>query len=113
MTVVYTCVYHWGGESFLHLLTNNDGVVKASLAYLPWAVYIPMAGFAAFVWDGLYIGMTATRGMLISSVVSAVAFFAVYLSCSNIMGNHALWLALLVYLAMRGIVQTIIAPKVS
>ena len=29
------------------------------------------------------------------------------------MGNHALWLALLVYLAMRGIVQTIIAPKVS
>ena len=112
LTVVYTLLYYIGGESFLCLLTDDVQVVKASLAYLPWAVAIPVAGFAAFVWDGLYIGMTATRGMLVSSALSAVVFFLVYWLLFGMMGNHALWMALLSYLAMRGVVQTVIAPAV-
>ena len=111
LTVAYTLLYYLGGESFLHLLTDDGQVVRASLTYLPWAVMIPLTGFAAFVWDGLYIGMTATRGMLISSCLSAIVFFAIYLALSSTMGNHALWLALLAYLAMRGLVQTVIEPK--
>lgn len=112
LTVVYTLLYYIGGEGFLCLLTDDVQVVKASLAYLPWAVAIPVAGFAAFVWDGLYIGMTATRGMLVSSALSAVVFFLVYWVFFGMMGNHALWMALLSYLAMRGVVQTVIAPAV-
>lgn len=112
LMVVYTLLYYIGGESFLCLLTDDVQVVKASLSYLPWAVAIPVAGFAAFVWDGLYIGMTATRGMLVSSALSAVVFFLVYWLFFGMMGNHALWMALLSYLAMRGVVQTVIAPAV-
>ena len=112
LTVGYTLLYYIGGEGFLCLLTDDVQVVKASLAYLPWAVAIPVAGFAAFVWDGLYIGMTATRGMLVSSALSAVVFFLVYFLFFGMLGNHALWMALLSYLAMRGVVQTVIAPAV-
>lgn len=111
LTVVYTLLYYIGGAPFLHLLTDDAHVIQASLDYLPWAVAIPVAGFAAFVWDGLFIGMTATRGMLISSFLSAIVFFVVYFLFSATMANHALWLALLCYLAMRGVVQTAIEPK--
>ena len=61
---------------------------------------------AAFVWDGLFIGTTQTRGMLVSSVLSAILFFMVYWLLRSAIANHALWLSFLVYLFSRGAIQT-------
>ncbi len=102
---LFTVVYVLGGTSFLSLLTDDTKVVEASSEYLPWAYLIPITGVAAFIFDGVFIGITASRGMLISSAIAAVCFFVVYFLLSPFMGNHALWLAFLVFLSMRGIVQ--------
>ena len=67
-----------------------------------------MAGMGAFYWDGLYIGMTATKGMLVSTFSGALTFFLVYVGLYSVWGNHALWLALILYLVVRGIVQTLL-----
>lgn len=108
LTALYTIVYYLGGLPFLSLLTDDGNIVEAAAPYIPWAVAIPVAGCGAFLWDGVFIGLTATRGMLLSSCVAAVAFFIVWGTLSPTIANHALWLALIGYLALRGIVQTII-----
>ncbi|MBR6320724.1 MAG: MATE family efflux transporter [Prevotella sp.] len=107
VAALFTAAYWIGGTAFLGLLTSDAQVVDTAAAYLPWAVLIPVAGTAAFVWDGVFIGITATRGMLWACLVAAVCFFAIYLLLSPSLHNHALWLALIVYLAVRGIVQTV------
>ena len=99
-------MYWAGGTSFLHLLTTDAHVIETAGRYLGWAVLIPLAGMAAFVWDGIFIGVTATKGMFVSCMVAAVIFFAVYFLLRHVLGNHALWVALLSYLAMRGVVQS-------
>lgn len=106
VTMAYTLLYITGGQWIVGLLTDEPQVVAASRNYLWWACLIPAAGAVAFIWDGVFIGMTATRGMLVSSAVSALAFFAVYGLTVGMMGNHGLWLAMMVYLAMRGVIQT-------
>ena len=68
---------------------------------------------AAFIWDGVFIGITATRGMLLSSAIASVTFFVVYLVLRPMLHNHALWIAFLTYLAMRGVVQTVLYNKWS
>ena len=108
MAVLFTIVYVSGGRSFLSLLTSDAEVINASSEYFAWAVLIPVAGIAAFVWDGVFIGITETAGMLLSSVIAATVFFTIYLSTSPYIHNHALWLAFISFLAMRGISQTII-----
>ena len=108
LTVAYTAVYALGGSAFLALLTDDSQVLHAAGAYLPWAIAIPAAGVAAFVWDGVFIGTTDTRGMLVSSAVSALLFFGIYLLASPTLPNHGLWLAFIAYLLARGVVQTII-----
>ena len=105
MAAAFTLVYAVGGNAFLNLLTNETHVVEAAEPYFYWAVSIPVVGVAAFIFDGIFIGITATRGMLVSSVAAALAFFAIDLLLQPVMGNHALWLAFIVYLAMRGAVQ--------
>lgn len=107
VTVAFTVIYAIGGRAFLRLLTDNETVIAAASGYYPWALAIPTIGCAAFIWDGIFIGMTATRIMLLSSVLGAAAFFATVLGLFPVIGNHALWLAMLAFLAVRGIVQTV------
>lgn len=111
MAALFTCIYVIGGMPFLRLLTDEVQVVEASQAYVWWAYLVPVAGVAAFIWDGLFIGTTQTRGMLISSAVAAILFFVTATITMNRMGNHGLWLSMILYLLTRGIVQTIIVKN--
>ena len=111
MVVLFTLLYGVGGETFLTLLTSDHEVISASSEYFVWALLIPVCGMAAFVWDGVFIGITATRGMLEACFVAALAFFAIWFLGRNALGNHALWLALNIYLLLRGVVQTIVYQK--
>ncbi|MBQ9636653.1 MAG: MATE family efflux transporter [Prevotella sp.] len=105
MVALFTAVYALGGRAFLGLLTSEQAVVSAALDYLPWALLIPVSGMAAFVYDGIFVGMMETRGMLISCAVATATFYVLFFVFFPLWGNHALWLALIVYLALRGIVQ--------
>lgn len=108
MAVAFTVAYAVGGTPFLRLLTDDEAVISASSGYFPWALVIPLSSMAAFVWDGIFIGVTATRGMLVSLAISAAVFFATFFGLCPSLGNHALWLAMTLYLASRGAVQTVI-----
>lgn len=107
LTAAFTVVYLVGGQLFVRLLTDNPAVRLSSLTYLPWIVVMPAAGVCAFLWDGVFIGMTLTRGMLVSSFVATVFFFLFYLLLFPAWGNHGLWLAFTVYLLMRGVIQSV------
>ena len=108
MTVLFTTLYVAGGMPFLRLLTDEETVVQAAREYVWWAWLIPVAGVAAFLWDGIFIGITRTRGMLVSAGVASVVFLAGVVWLMPVMGNHGLWLSMLLYLAVRGIVQSVI-----
>jgi MATE family multidrug resistance protein len=111
MTILFTAIYVVGGTPFLRLLTDEPQVVEASQTYVWWAYLIPAAGVAAFIWDGLFIGTTKTRGMLISSATATLLFFVTATVTMNLMGNHGLWLSMILYLATRGGIQTFLAKK--
>lgn len=111
MVVLFTSVYVIGGMPFLRVLTDEPHVVEASQEYVWWAYLIPLTGVAAFVWDGIFIGITATRGMLVSSCVAAGVFFVGVTGLMGWMGNHGLWLSMMLYLAVRGVVQTVLYKR--
>ena len=106
LTVAFTLLYVLCGRLFVSLLTDDGQVRAASADYLPWAVAVPAFGVMAFLWDGVFIGMTLTRGMLVSSFVATLLFFALYVLLFPVLGNHGLWIAFMVYLLMRGVIQT-------
>ena len=112
LSLVFTLVYGIGGKVFLGLITNEQSVITASSAYFYWVLAIPLTGFAAFLYDGIFIGATATRWMLYAMSIATTAFFLIYYGFREAMGNHALWLAFITYLALRGIVQGFLGRKI-
>jgi MATE family multidrug resistance protein len=107
LTAIYSIVYGFGGLDFLRLLTNEESVISASEEYIFWAILIPISGMVAFVWDGVFIGMTMTKGMLSGTFVAAIVFFITNFSLESTLHNHALWLAFILYLAARGVTQSV------
>lgn len=112
LSLVFTLVYGIGGKVFLGLITDEQSVITASSAYFYWVLAIPLAGFAAFLYDGIFIGATATRWMLYAMSIATIAFFLIYYGFRGAMDNHALWLAFITYLALRGIVQGFLGRKI-
>lgn len=110
---IFSAVYALFGNYFIHFLTNEKEVVEASVDYFWWVVAIPAASILAFTWDGIFIGATAGKQMFISMATAAIIFFVIYYFTRNYIGNHAVWLAFISYLLMRGIAQTILTRNIK
>ena len=108
VTLIFTSIYAISGDGILSLLSSDKTVIAMSDNYIVWAIFIPVAGVAAFIWDGIFIGETRTRQMLLSMLIAMALFFTIYFLLYSQLGNHALWLAFIAYLSTRGIVQTML-----
>ncbi len=111
VAVGFTLLYIVGGENFLSLLTSDKQVIAASGEYFWWAVLIPLSGMSAFVFDGIFVGITQSKSMLSSTAVASASFFVLFFGLHPFLGNHALWLAFILYLLLRGIVLLVIYRK--
>ena len=112
IAIGFTCLYAVGGDGLMRILSSEVSVVTVAHDYYWWAVTLPLVGFATFLWDGVYIGATLTRFMLLSMLMAAIVFFVLYYVLFGTLGNHGLWIAFLCYLAMRGIVLTVASGRV-
>ena len=105
LAVAATMLYYFAGATFLTWLTDASEVVVCAEQYLPLAALIPLLSFPAFLFDGIFIGIAFTSGMLRALLVATGLFFGCHLLLSPYGGNAALWMAFLVYLGARGCVQ--------
>lgn len=108
IAAIFTLAYIFGGEWILCFFTDIPSVQHLATVFLQWVYLIPMVALQAVVWDGVFIGMTYTRGMLYSMAGGCIVFFAVYLTTNDILRNDALWMVFLSYLFTRGIIQTLL-----
>ncbi len=106
--LLFSAVYAVGGAGFLSLLTDDAATVAAAVEYLPFAVAIPVVSVAAFLLDGVFVGATASRFMLLSAIVSAAVFFGLFFALREGWGNYALWTAFISFLAMRSLAMTVL-----
>lgn len=118
-------IFFWGGvvsitamvvytlfpEQILQILTNDRSIIEGAGDYLFWTLLIPLTGFAAFLWDGIYIGATASAQMRNAMIVSSLLFFASYFFLTPLWGNNGLWLAFILYLLSRSLTQTLWAKR--
>ena len=108
---LFTLVYIFLGDQILYLLTDNAEVLERSEDFIYWVWGIPIISFTAFLWDGIFIGATASRSMRNAMLLSTLVFFIpVYYLLIGPMGNHGLWLAFLFFQLSRGVIQTFQSP---
>ncbi len=102
VALLFAVIYAVCGPAIIALLTSIESLREAADRYLIWQVILPLAGVWCYLLDGMFIGATRGRDMRNSMLLAALGY-ALTLLTLPWLGNHGLWLAITVFLALRGI----------
>ena len=98
----FALIYALMGDRIIALLTSLPELRELANHYLVWQIILPVVGMWCYLLDGMFIG--ASRGAeMRNSMAIAAAGFGLTLLTLPWMSNHGLWLALAVFLALRGL----------
>ncbi|MEN3972791.1 MATE family efflux transporter [Sphingomicrobium sp. XHP0235] len=125
--VRYTKAILWRGLAVAAMLSIAFGFlsdpVVASFAATPlvameaqrqamWLVLIPFAGVASFIFDGVFVGASWTRALLMS-MIGGTLVYALALWLTWPLGNGGLWLSFTIFLAARALFQAMMLPRLT
>lgn len=106
MGILFSASYALAGNQLLAFFTDQAEVIERGSHFLP------LVSFASYIWDGVYIGATASAAMRNSMVIAAIGFFFIpFFVLFPVIGNHALWLSMLLFMFARGVFLTILSSK--
>ncbi len=74
----FVLVYLFGSDPAFRVLTSDAQVVQAARPFYFWLLLMPPIGCAAFTWDGVFVGATASRSLRNSLVWALLAFFGLW-----------------------------------
>lgn len=106
---VIAVVYLFAGRHLAASFSTDPQVAALTGVYVGWAVALPLAGVLSFVLDGVFIGSSWTRAMMLS-MAGALVVFLLVLTLARPLGNQGLWLAFSVFFVMRGLGQSAMLP---
>ena len=111
MAITFAIIYGLGLTPIVSLLTDDVAVRETAKDLRLYAMLIPIMSFAAFLWDGIYVGKLMSKHMSISLLLAATVFFTIYNTMSETFGSDVLWIAFLSYATTRGLYQTVVYYK--
>lgn len=123
MVLIFTLLYITAGKEIVSLLTDSDAVA-AGVKEMGWVLYLlPAVSVGAFIYDGIFIGLSRTGWMLVSTLTAAVLFYIVnltglrsimenYPSLQTLNGNEVVWIGFLGALLLRGLILALAYPRV-
>ncbi|RKU13680.1 MATE family efflux transporter [Candidatus Poribacteria bacterium] len=110
LSLGFSLVFGLFGTKLLYLFTDKTNLLIGARPYLIWIAIAPPINSIAYIWDGVFVGATATTAMRNSMLASALVFLLAYFVLKGL-GNHGLWMALTLFSAARGATLTFFAPK--
>ena len=111
LTAGVIAAFYWvAGTVIIALLTSIAEVRVAAADYLIWVVVSPAVCVWAFTYDGVFLGATRTRVLRDTMIMSFAVYMAGVFLAMPVIGNHGLWLGLMLFLSCRALFQVIAYP---
>jgi MATE family, multidrug efflux pump len=107
-----TILFLFAGAALIDMMTTSVDVRDVARRFMLLAALAPVMGVSAYAFDGIYIGATWARDMRNLMVVALAIYLATWWLLQPY-GNAGLWIALLVFLAARGLLQATRYPRLT
>ncbi len=104
-SLLYTALFWFAGDAITALLTNIESVRAATAQVMPLVALLPVVSVWCYHFDGVFIGATAARAMLLTMATAFVIYLMILSPMTDRWGLPGLWGAVLVFMAIRGIAQ--------
>ncbi len=105
LALVFSLAFLLFREPIMRLFTDHAPILELAKTYAFWVILAPLVNNFAYLWDGIYIGATASVPMRNSMFIATLlVFLPVFLLANLYFDNHALWLAFTLFMVARGAV---------
>lgn len=113
LSIPFTLLYWAFPDAFIRLISDQPDIIEKARPYYIYMILIPVITFAAFLWDGIFIGATAAKEIRNTMIISSLlVFLPAWYILMPIYGNHGLWIAFLLFMVARGVSMTVMAKKI-
>lgn len=103
IAVMFTIVFLLFGTQIIGLLTNIEHIKVLAIEYLPWLIISPIISVWCFTYDGIFIGATKTKEMMLNMLAATFLIFIPMVYLLRVFGNHGLWAAFMLFLIARAL----------
>jgi MATE family multidrug resistance protein len=107
LALIYSAGYALWSVPIFKIFTNQSSVIEAGRPFLWYMTAFPLAGFISYIWDGIYVGLTASVTMRNAMLISFAIYLGSYYLLRDFWPVHGLWVALLLFLLIRGVIQSL------
>lgn len=100
---LFVVIYVGFSGFIIKMFTSIEEIQEASRSFFLWAALMPLVGVWAYQLDGIFTGAMATKEMRDTMIVSFLVYAFFMLVSVNYLGNHGLWLSLIVFKIARAL----------
>ena len=112
ISIPFTILYALFPSTFVRIISDNPNILSEVKPYYIYMILIPIITFAAFIWDGVYIGATASKAIRNTMIIATIfVFIPAWYFLVPQFENHGLWIAFLCFMIARSVAMTFMAKR--
>lgn len=110
-SLCYALLFWVGGDAITSVLTDIQAVRDQVGALMPIVVLLPIVSVWCYQFDGVFIGATAVKAMLVTMGLAFLLYALLLQPMADRWGLLGLWGAVSIFLLARGVFQAIWYPR--
>ncbi len=111
LALLYSLTFGLFFDSIIIWFNSEAELLALSKQFFPFVVAMPLVAFACYIWDGIYIGLTASKAMRNSMGLAFILYLSLFYFGEGVFGSYTIWVALFGFLLFRGIFQSILYKR--
>lgn len=112
ISIPFSILYALSPSTFVKIISDNAEILTEIQPYYIYMIIIPLITFAAFIWDGIYIGATASKAIRNTMIISTIfVFIPSWYFLMPRFGNNGLWISFLFFMTARGVSMSLMYKK--
>jgi len=101
VSLLYAGSYYIFGIQLFGLFSNDDSLINLGSELLFFTCLFPILAFASYIWDGIFVGLTATNSMRNAMVLALAVFLGLFYALPVQQNGSHIWIAISVFMVAR------------
>ncbi|MEM9548712.1 MAG: MATE family efflux transporter [Bacteroidota bacterium] len=111
VSLLYSFVYYIGGPQLFQIFSSDTTLLSVSQDLLFYMTIFPIVSFASYIWDGIFVGLTATTSMRNAMLLALLLFIGIYYVLPVSENGSQIWQAMCVFMILRAAFQQLYYSK--
>jgi len=105
VSLIYAAVYYIFGLELFRLFTDDPSLLTVGKELLYFIALFPILGFTSYIWDGIFVGLTATASMRNAMILALITYLVSFYLIPETSNGSNVWTALSIFLIARAVFQ--------